>query len=417
MQDTQVVEAEPVKGRFTRAASEERELPGGAAAAPADRAERDPDRRRHRQRRVHPLPVHRLAGRARVPVGRRRRRPRAVLHQHGDRALHAGHRRDRDRRLHAHVEAVGRHPRGRRDPRHHVAGLGHVGRHHRDVRLRRRRPERDRHRRAARHRHHADGVTGRLPDRREAPVHQGRRRARAARGRPLRRDQRGRPIATRARSSRSFGTFPSEIPIAILVGALAAAGAGGANNLVQSNWIRDKGFGMGHYVPRIVSPITGQEEAAPDSERLSFPQDEANLGRWRTWWKRANTEQLVSFALIGGIAIIVFSLIAYSTVFEHPDLPGLERLRLHRARGRRARRHGRPRGSARCSWPSAPSACSPPRWGSSTTCRAWSPTSSTSATRATAAPSPRAGCTSRSSGAWSCSAARSCCSASTSRSC
>jgi len=81
----------------------------------------------------------------------------------------------------------------------------------------------------------------------------------------------------------SFGTFPSEIPIAILVGALAAAGAGGANNLVQSNWIRDKGFGMGRYVPRIVSPITGQEEAAPDSERLSFPEDEANLSRWKVW--------------------------------------------------------------------------------------------------------------------------------------
>jgi hypothetical protein len=119
----------------------------------------------------------------------------------------------------------------------------------------------------------------------------------------------------------SFGTFPSEIPIAILVGALAAAGAGGANNLVQSNWIRDKGFGMGRYVPRIVSPITGKEEAAPDSARLSFPQDDANLGRWRTWWQRANLEQFVSFALIGGVAIIVFSLIAYSTVFQNPDLP------------------------------------------------------------------------------------------------
>jgi hypothetical protein len=119
----------------------------------------------------------------------------------------------------------------------------------------------------------------------------------------------------------SFGTFPSEIPIAILVGALAASGAGGANNLVQSNWIRDKGFGMGRYVPRIVSPITGQEEAAPDSERLSFPQDEENLGRWKTWWKRANTEQLVSFALVGGLAIILFSLIAYSTVYQNPDLP------------------------------------------------------------------------------------------------
>jgi hypothetical protein len=119
----------------------------------------------------------------------------------------------------------------------------------------------------------------------------------------------------------SFGSFPSEISIAILVGALAASGAGGANNLVQSNWIRDKGFGMGHYVPRIVSPITGKEEAAPGSERLSFPQDEPNLSRWKVWWRRANVEQFVSFALVGAVTIIVFSLVAYSTVFRNPDLP------------------------------------------------------------------------------------------------
>ena len=129
------------------------------------------------------------------------------------------------------------------------------------------------------------------------------------------------PTATRAEIVTSFGTFPSEIEFAILVGALAAAGAGGANNLVQSNWIRDKGFGMGRYAPRIVSPITGEEEAAPSSERFSFPLDEANLARWRVWWKRANLEQFVSFALVGGIAIIVFSLVAYSTVFGNPDLP------------------------------------------------------------------------------------------------
>ena len=119
----------------------------------------------------------------------------------------------------------------------------------------------------------------------------------------------------------SFGTFPSEIQLAILVGALAAAGAGGANNLVQSNWIRDKGFGMGKYVPRIVSPITGQEEARPDAERLSFPTDEANMARWRVWWKHANLEQFVSFACVATITIVVFSLLAYSTVFQNPDLP------------------------------------------------------------------------------------------------
>ena len=59
------------------------------------------------------------------------------------------------------------------------------------------------------------------------------------------------------------GTFPTgDLEWAVLLGALAYAGAGGTNNLVLSNWIRDKGYGMGKYAPRVVSPITGSEEAA-----------------------------------------------------------------------------------------------------------------------------------------------------------
>jgi hypothetical protein len=119
----------------------------------------------------------------------------------------------------------------------------------------------------------------------------------------------------------SFGSFPGSIELAILVGALAAAGAGGANNLVQSNWIRDKGFGMGRYAPRIVSPITGEEEAAPSGRRYAFPVDDENMSRWRVWWRRANLEQFLSFAVIAVLSITVFSLVAYSTVFGNPDLP------------------------------------------------------------------------------------------------
>ena len=118
-----------------------------------------------------------------------------------------------------------------------------------------------------------------------------------------------------------FGAFPGEVELAILVGALAAAGAGGANNLVQSNWIRDKGFGMGRYAPRITSPITGEEEAAPTGQAYHFPEDEENMARWRVWWKRANLEQFFSFAVIACLSIIVFSLVAYSTVYGNPDLP------------------------------------------------------------------------------------------------
>ena len=70
-----------------------------------------------------------------------------------------------------------------------------------------------------------------------------------------------------------------------------------------------------------MSPITGEEEAALSGQRYSFPTDEANMSRWREWWKRANLEQFVSFAVIATVSITVFSLIAYSTVYGNPDLP------------------------------------------------------------------------------------------------
>ena len=58
-----------------------------------------------------------------------------------------------------------------------------------------------------------------------------------------------------------IGELPEGLSVALVFGAIAFAGSGGAQNLCQSNWIRDKGFGMGQYVPRLVSPVTGAPEA------------------------------------------------------------------------------------------------------------------------------------------------------------
>jgi hypothetical protein len=101
--------------------------------------------------------------------------------------------------------------------------------------------------------------------------------------------------------------------IALLLGALAFAGAGGANNLVQSNYIRDKGMGMGRHMPRIVSPVTGNEEAKP-SLGYTFPIDEENMRRWRGWWRVANLEQFITFFLIGVVTLIIMTVLAYSTL-------------------------------------------------------------------------------------------------------
>ncbi|MEU5850283.1 Nramp family divalent metal transporter [Saccharopolyspora shandongensis] len=109
--------------------------------------------------------------------------------------------------------------------------------------------------------------------------------------------------------------FPAaELGFAVLMGALAFAGAGGGQNLVQSNWIRDKGFGMGRYVPKIVSPLTGESEARGQAGFI-FPATEENLARWRVWWRFANKEQLLTFVAITFLSIMFMSLLAYATVF------------------------------------------------------------------------------------------------------
>ena len=125
----------------------------------------------------------------------------------------------------------------------------------------------------------------------------------------------------------NFGQVPSEIPTATLLGALAFAGAGGTVNLVQSNWMRDKGLGMGARIPRIVSPFTGEEEAAVGTGYF-FPQDEQNLRRWKGWWRLANQEQFWMFLVIGGLSIILLSMLTYATIGTGTDATDFDFIRL-----------------------------------------------------------------------------------------
>jgi len=100
---------------------------------------------------------------------------------------------------------------------------------------------------------------------------------------------------------------------ATFLGAIAFAGAGGANNLTQSNYIRDKGLGMGGRMPKVVSPITGEEVAAP-SLGYTFPVNEENMRRWRSWWKVANREHFITFFALGLAILIALSVLVWSTV-------------------------------------------------------------------------------------------------------
>ncbi|MDN5914281.1 MAG: Nramp family divalent metal transporter [Pseudonocardia sp.] len=123
----------------------------------------------------------------------------------------------------------------------------------------------------------------------------------------------------------------SQIGAASLFGAIVFAGAGGANNLVQSNYIRDKGMGMGVRIPNIVSPVTGQEVAAPSLGYMA-PATEENKRRWRQWWRIANQEQLITFWFIGVLLLISLAVLVYSTVGVNPALES--ELTFIRAEGR-----------------------------------------------------------------------------------
>ncbi len=110
--------------------------------------------------------------------------------------------------------------------------------------------------------------------------------------------------------------FPvSTLGFALMMGAIAYAGAGGGQNLCQSNWIRDKGFGMGVHVPRLTSPVTGEKQADPHANGYTFPPDAENLARWRRWWKFANIEQALTFVLITVATILFTSMLAHATLF------------------------------------------------------------------------------------------------------
>jgi len=118
------------------------------------------------------------------------------------------------------------------------------------------------------------------------------------------------------------GNVPLQLGFALLLGAVAFAGAGGGQNLCQSNWIRDKGFGMGQYVPRLVSPLTGEKKADfANVEAFIFEPTPANMARWQRWWRFANVEQFVTFVLVTVATICLTSMLAYATLYGRDGLP------------------------------------------------------------------------------------------------
>ncbi len=125
-------------------------------------------------------------------------------------------------------------------------------------------------------------------------------------------------VTSMIQGSINIGKMPEEtsgLSTMALLGALAFAGAGGTMNLGQSNFIKDKGYGMGKYIGRITSPITGQKEAVSEVG-YHFKHTDENLTRWQQWWRAANIEHFFSFFLTCLACLVLLSLISYSLFYD-----------------------------------------------------------------------------------------------------
>ena len=83
--------------------------------------------------------------------------------------------------------------------------------------------------------------------------------------------------------------------IAVLGAFAGYAGGGGLANSLYSNFVRDKGWGMGSRVGAIPSAIGGKNVALSHLGAV-FPITPENLRKWRGWWKYIIVDQVFLWA-------------------------------------------------------------------------------------------------------------------------
>jgi len=92
----------------------------------------------------------------------------------------------------------------------------------------------------------------------------------------------------------STGTLPVlALGNIAMLGAFAGyAGGGGLSNSAYSNFVRDKGWGMGSQVGAIASAVGGRNVALSHVGKV-FPITAENLRRWNAWWRYILADQLL----------------------------------------------------------------------------------------------------------------------------
>ena len=108
-----------------------------------------------------------------------------------------------------------------------------------------------------------------------------------------------------------------------LIGALAAtAGSGGLGNLTVTNWIRDKGFGMGSKVGAIPSAVGGHAIQLSHVGTV-FPATGENLTRWAEWMRYVHVDQIWVWGLFCFLGMFLNVNLATAIIPHGTDMQGL----------------------------------------------------------------------------------------------
>ena len=119
-----------------------------------------------------------------------------------------------------------------------------------------------------------------------------------------------------------FSGLPSPIDWALIGALVAMAGSGGLGNLTISNWVRDKGFGMGAKVGAIPSAIGGVEIRLSHVGKV-FIVSEASRTRWREWMRYVHADQVWVWGLFCFMGMYLNVNLATYMIPHGTDLQGL----------------------------------------------------------------------------------------------
>ena len=122
--------------------------------------------------------------------------------------------------------------------------------------------------------------------------------------------------------SGTFNFLPDHLDILLLGALVGYSGGGGVLNLTLSNWARDKGYGMGSRVGHIAGAVGGEKVRLADTGFI-FEANDANLARWRGWWRIVRADQWGIFFVGALLGMMLPALLYVTFVAPGTDIQGL----------------------------------------------------------------------------------------------